>query len=261
MRTEQKTMLVFGVLVLAGAVIALGFPKERTFARDAAIRIGAGNDISGVLMEEIAEELAGEYELHRSIDMNAFSDCCSNTAQWALNAAEINVGFFCSHIAAYTVQKNEKVMIYAPAVMNAEIIVYPAETDWETVCSVGLTQGREREKNLAKEAYPQIKTFHEISQKGLLYAMEDGQVDADILDLTYAAKLPDYAHQPLSDHDQISYMLVVDKEFAETEAFGDFLDAYNRAVQKLNDRAVLAERLGTEAEWLSDKEIKFLEID
>lgn len=261
METTKKALIFCLGFVLVCTAIVFLFPREKAFSRDAAIRIGAGNDISGILMEEIAEELSGEYTLHQTIDMSSFADCCSNTAQWALNASEINVGFFCSHIANYTVQKNKRVMIYAPAVMNAELIVYKDDQPWDEVRTVGVTQGREQEKNLAASAYPQIEAFQEISQKGILYALEDGQVDADILDISYAAGIPDYKTMPLIDRDYISYVLVVDREFAQTEAFADFLEAYNRAVRKLNDKTILAKRLQVTEEWLSETQLTFLEID
>ena len=261
MRINGKIYLFILLFVLSLTGIALFFPKERKFADDAAIRIGAGNDISGVLMEAITQELSDQYQLHQAIDMNAFEDCCSNAAQWALNAAEINVGFFCNHIASYTAQKNDRVMIYAPVVMNAELIAYKPETDWAEVRRVGVTQGREQEKNLAKECYPQIERFYDISQKGILYAMEIGDVDADILDITHAARVPDYQYKPLTDRDYISYMLVVDKAFAETEAFQDFIEGYNRAVRRLSDPAELARVLGVDQDWIEERNLKLLEIE
>ena len=66
---------------------------------------------------------------------------------------------------------------------------------------------------------------------------------------------------PVSAHDYISYVLVVDKEFAQTEAFSDFIKSYNKAVEKLNEPAYLAEKLGVEEEWLNDKTIQFLTLD
>ena len=75
-------------------------------------------------------------------------------------------------------------MIYGPAVMNAEVICY--KDDWEDVKTVGVGQGREQEKRLAEENYPQIEAFREVTQKGILYALEDRQVDAVIQDVTKA---------------------------------------------------------------------------
>lgn len=150
-------------------------------------------------------------------------------------------------------------MIYGPAVMNAEVICY--KENWEEVKTVGVGQGREQEKTLAGKTYPQIETFQDITQKGILYTLEDGQVDAVIQDVANAAQVPDYKCRPLSENDYISYVLVVDKDFAETEAFSDFIESYNRAVEKLNKPAYLSEKLGVEESWLDDKDIQFLTLE
>jgi len=143
--------------------------------------------------------------------------------------------------------------------MNSEILCYKG--DWESVRTVGVNQGREAEKALAKETYPQIEEFRDISQKGILYTMEDGQVDAVIQDLTKAALVPTYKYKPIAEHDYISYVLVVDKAFAQTDAFADFIKSYNIAAEKLNEPAYLAEKLGVEEEWLKDKSIQFLTLE
>ena len=121
--------------------------------------------------------------------------------------------------------------------MNAEVICY--DGDWDAVRTVGVNQGREAEKSLAKKTYPQIEEFRDISQKGILYSMEDGQVDAVIQDLTKAAFVPTHKYKPLAEHDYISYVLVVDKEFVQTQAFADFVKSYNKAAEKLNEPGVL----------------------
>ncbi len=176
-----------------------------------------------------------------------------------MSSEEINVAFYCSHIAKHTAQANENVMIYGPAVMNAEVICY--KDDWEDVKTVGVGQGREQEKRLAEENYPQIEAFREVTQKGILYALEDRQVDAVIQDVTKAAQTPHYDFLPLSENDHISYVLVVDKDFVGTEAFADFIKSYNEAVRKLNKPAYLSERLGVTESWLEDKSIEFLTLE
>lgn len=149
--------------------------------------------------------------------------------------------------------------IYGPAIMNAEVISY--KNEWEKVKTAGISQGREQEKQVAQETYPQIESFQDVTQKGILYTLEDGQVDAVIQDVTKAAKVPQYRNKPLSAHDYISYVLVVEKEFAKTKAFEDFVISYNRAVEKLNQPEYLAEKLGVQKEWIQDKQIEFLPLE
>ena len=150
-------------------------------------------------------------------------------------------------------------MIYGPVIMNAEVICY--KNDWEDVSVVGVSQGREQEKEQAAKTYPQIERFQDVTQKGILYTLEDEQVDAVIQDLTKSAVVPQYPTMPLSTTDYISYVLVVDKEFANTDAFADFVYSYNKAVDKLNEPEYLAEKLGVDIDWLKDKTIKFLPLE
>lgn len=169
------------------------------------------------------------------------------------------MAFYCSHIALHTIQENENVMIYGPVVMNAEIICY--KDDWERVKTLGISQGREQEKAVARKSYPQIEEVQDITQKGILYSLETEQVDAVVLDISKAAKAPQYLSKPLSETDYISYVMVVDKEFIRTEAFADFVRGYNEAVAKLNEPEYLAEKLGVSKEWLADKKINFLQLE
>ena len=85
-------------------------------------------------------------------------------------------------------------------------------------------------------------------------------MDAVIQDLTKSSVVPQYPTKPLSETDYISYVLVVDKEFAQTESFADFIDSYNKAVDKLNEPEYLAEKLGVEKSWLDNKTIQFLPL-
>ena len=210
MNSDKKIVVFLAGFILVGVMVTVFFPKEREKNGDAVIRIGAGDDISGVLTNE-------------------------------------------------TVEENENVMIYGPTVMNAEVICF--KDDFDQVRTVGVSQGREQEKAVAQKTYPQIEKFEEITQKGILYSLEDGQVDAVIQDLTKAAGVPSYLCKPLSDTDYISYVIVVDKKFAQTEAFADFINSYNKAVDKLNKPEYLAEKLGVEKSWLQDKTIQFLRLE
>lgn len=257
---NSRAIAIFGILFLiTGILVCVYFPREPKKNPNAVLKIGAGDDISGMLMEDTAAGLKANYQVEGQTESTSFQDCCSNSAQWALNAREINIGFYCSHIAAYTVKQNRDVMIYGPAVMNAEIICF--KKDWEDVKKVGVTQGRQQLKEISGKTYPQIEKFEEITQKGIMYTVEDSQVDAAILDITKAAGLKGYQFTPLSDMDYISYTMVVDKKFAKTEAFRDFLRSYNKVADRLNDRDYLADRLNVKEDSPLLEQVKFLSMD
>lgn len=61
--------------VVAGLLISVVFPKEEKRNADALIRIGAGDDVSGIMMEETVDELSQSYTIKESLESNAFQDC------------------------------------------------------------------------------------------------------------------------------------------------------------------------------------------
>ena len=99
MRVDKTIGIIGGIFILAGIGSMLFLPGEKKWNKDADIRVGSGADISGVIMEETLQKINEKYKVSTSTESSSFQDCCSNTAQWSLNAKEINVGFYCPHIA------------------------------------------------------------------------------------------------------------------------------------------------------------------
>ena len=58
-----------------GILIGVYFPKEEKKNSEAVIRIGAGDDVSGILMEEAVAKLDGEYKISDSVESSSFQDC------------------------------------------------------------------------------------------------------------------------------------------------------------------------------------------
>jgi hypothetical protein len=51
------------------------FPKEEKRNSEAVIRIGAGDDMSGILMEEVVAQMDGEYMVSDTVESSSFQDC------------------------------------------------------------------------------------------------------------------------------------------------------------------------------------------
>lgn len=75
MENNRKIALFIAGLVFAGTFVAVFFPKEAGRNADALVRIGAGADISGILMDETAEELGREYTVSGELESSSFQDC------------------------------------------------------------------------------------------------------------------------------------------------------------------------------------------
>lgn len=72
---EKKIILFIIGFVMICIFITVVFPKERKRNSEALIRMGAGDDMSGILMKEIEENLSGKYEIAESLESDQFVDC------------------------------------------------------------------------------------------------------------------------------------------------------------------------------------------
>jgi len=75
MRIDKKILIFFAGFILVGLLVAVYFPKEEKKNLDAVIRIGAGDDMSGVLMNEVVTQLDGKYAVSDSVESSSFQDC------------------------------------------------------------------------------------------------------------------------------------------------------------------------------------------
>ncbi len=75
MRIDRKIGIFIAGFVLAGMLAAVLFPREEKRNRDAVLRIGAGDDVSGILMEETVLGMNGKYTVSQNIESTSFQDC------------------------------------------------------------------------------------------------------------------------------------------------------------------------------------------
>lgn len=75
MNSDKKIAIFLAGFILIGVMVTVFFPKERKRNEDATIRIGAGDDISGVLMNETVSELSDKYTIAESMESTSFKDC------------------------------------------------------------------------------------------------------------------------------------------------------------------------------------------
>lgn len=162
-------------------------------------------------------------------------------------------------MAVHLIRANDDFQIYGPVIMNAEVIAYKDEID--NVHKLGIGQKREHLHKLVNEGYKHIEEVIEMSPVSLPYSLEGGQIDGAVLDITKASLLPMFNFAPISEEDYISYSLIVRKDIIGTKAFEDFLIAYNKAIEELNQMETLKGYISMPEEFWNNIRIKFLSLE
>ena len=136
-------------------------------------------------------------------------------------------------MAAHLVDQDDRLMIYGPVIMNAEVLA--AKKESEKITRLGIGQQRKHLQGLIREAHPEIGEIVEMSPRILPYSLSDGQIDGAVLDVTKASLLSGFQFAPIAKHDYISYVLVIRKDLIGSAPFERFLEAYRNAVDGLQE--------------------------
>lgn len=226
---KRTILFLVAVGLLATGLSATLYRDHRKAADRVVLHVGAGNDITGLLMDDLVESTKNT---SLQIELNTFMDCCGNAAQWAMTSDDLDAGFYCSSIALTLINRNSDLEIYGPAVINAEVVALGR--DPEDVCTMAIPMKRSFLNEIVYANFPAVTEIFQVSTTSLNYAVSGGQVDGAIVDVAKALSAPDFDYVRLSDEDHISYSLVVNKNIVDTAQFAEFLDAYNQMADKYN---------------------------
>ena len=75
MEHGRKIAAFIAGLILVGTLVVVFFPKEERRNKDAPGRVGAGADVSGILMETAVEEYGSVCEVSEDYESSSFQDC------------------------------------------------------------------------------------------------------------------------------------------------------------------------------------------
>lgn len=216
------------------------------------IRIGAGNDVSGLVLKYMDN---GSENLR--LEKYFIQDCWAPISQWALSSDAFDMAIVCKEAAKDFMTANPDFKIVAPVVMNSDIIV-ESKPDVE---SVGVTNNKGFHIEFAKDIYGDDVKVMGMNPNALPYAYGNGQIDAMIIDITIYNEetMPGKVRKP-SDQDYVSNVLIANNDFMGTEEFEKFIEEYNNVVMKIN-RNGLPMKYIKEETFLNERSLEYWNVD
>jgi hypothetical protein len=242
------------ISLLAAAGLVGTVCANRDAMGEEMLRVGAGDDVTGLLMEELVKLDEGG-----SVEFHLMMDCCGSAAQWAITSGDLDAGFYCSDIALTLINLDSDLEIYGPAVLNAEVAALTC--DRAAASTIAIPMKREFLCDAVYASFPAVTNISQVAVTSLHYALAGGNVDGIVVDIAKALKAPDFDYVPLVGADYVSYCLVVNKNILGTPQFDEFVSAYDIVARKFNDIEFLKERFEMDDSFWHSVDTKFLYLD
>ena len=231
----RRTAALCLALLLALSAAALA-KKARSADRTSPLTVACGDDLAGILFSELLEG-GNARQLTLGLEYVSLGDCCGSNAQFALSTGEVDVAVLCPDAAAELLESGAYTDCGA-VLLDGNVLVTRPDSPAEPAV-IGYMNQREEQRQLLEVLYdPGTVRLQPMFPSGLPYALENGAVDAIVLDASAALRLG-YPAKPLSEG-VVTSALIVRSALLEDPRLQEFLQQYRNFADSLSDDAVLS---------------------
>lgn len=227
---KPQIVLLLAALVLVGAMAMF---MRGPGSGGATIRMAGQVGLVAELLDGTARYLAGGQDKRLAVtgghkmDFLQNSDCCAANTTWGLGVRSLQGAVMCPDAAREFLAENGDFVSLGPIMFNSDVFMLNGAIG--TVRKVGVSHKRSHQILMAEAVFElQPSGIVPMLPVGLPYALKKGEVDAIIIDLGVAAEI-ESSYTGWAGRALPTQVLVLHKEFAESEAFADFALAYARA--------------------------------
>lgn len=139
------------------------------------------------------------------------------------------MAIICKEAAKSYLENVEGFEVVSQCVKNSDIFVMKKDDPKK----IGMTQERKYQKDLIKKRFGEDVEIVPMMVGALPYALENGEVDAIIIDFVKGIHLKGKKEDTVVDGDYTTYVLLARTEFIKTREFKKFLKIYNESLEEL----------------------------
>lgn len=135
----------------------------------------------------------------------------------------------CKEAATVFIENVDGFEIVSDCIRNSDIFVMKSSNPKK----IGITKGRNYQINLAKDRFGSCIETVPMMVQALPYALENGEVDAIIIDIMKGIHLEGKKENTVYHEEYTSYVLIVNTEYKTSKQFKKFVKEYNIALERL----------------------------
>lgn len=174
------------------------------------------------------------------------------------------MAIMCNDAAKEFVSVEEGFEIVGPVVKNSDIFFMENENP----SVMGAVSNRKYQEELIKKYYPNAEVKN-IIHNALPYSVESGLVDGGVMDVIKSIGLKGKKESCSAKGDFVTYVLVVNSSFKNTEDYNLFVELYNKSVDEMKSYSTLKKSIekyrnieidDSDMEVIEDCRLEFLKI-
>ncbi|MEN6351690.1 MAG: ABC transporter substrate-binding (seleno)protein SaoB [Syntrophomonas sp.] len=223
---------LMAALLLAGVVLYGVFAGTGSSSQSS-LKLAVPAGASYVYAQYISNEYKPPVEVVASFELYQLQDCCSNKTQMALRAGEADAAVLCDAAAKALISKDSNYQIIGDWIRGSDVLVV---RDHTKVSSIAVASGRSYQAAAIRKKFGSDRKIMNILPSSMLYALETGQAEGAVLDISSVPYLPEgylpVMSLPGSGNRQV---LVAKQKIVGTPAFDAFRQAWQKAAADLQD--------------------------
>lgn len=235
---SRRLIIPSVVALVALAIVLRLLPSKEAISNK--IKIGAPHGAGGLIVHQLVnKKKCDDAGIRRKLEFYSMGDCCcSSKSEWALSTDLLDLAIMCPDAARELLRKDKRYEIVGPCLANSDILVVKSDKEPR---KIGITQGRDYQKDIAKNTYGGSVEISPMLSASLPYAYEAHLVDGVVIDALKGLFLDGRRFSSASNQsDQITYVLVARKSFQTDSRYEEFLRLFEKSAKELNNLDILA---------------------
>lgn len=224
----------FALFIALVVIVTLGI-RVLSKSEEGKINIAISDDISGIAIEHMIESTDVEDSyINTGYQAHTVVDCCSNTTQWALSSGTLDMAIICPEAAKVLTAEDDSFKVVGAVVENSDILV----TQVDKPRNVGVTQNRNYQIDLARDRFGEDIEIVPMIATALPHAYQKEMVDAVVIDIVRGIKMTGEKLPGRAEGNQVTYVLVVSKEFFASKEYGHIIEGLNNSIEILQESSI-----------------------
>lgn len=154
----------------------------------------------------------------------------------------LDLAIICPEAAKKFIENDPRFEIVGTCAKNSDVFVIK---EGVTPKRIGIGQKRTYQKELVTKRFGTDCEVKSMMVAALPYALENGLVDAIVIDATKGWVLKGRKEGTVINEDYVTYVLLARKDFKQSTLFRKFIDVYEQSIKELEEEHIWVEQLSS----------------